>query len=202
MGLVQTSAPTDYPVSLTEVWQQCHVDSSDDDPALLRYIAAATRYVERFTHQQLITATWRQTFDRFPPDVAVDEFVGNDVIKLRRPPLQSVTSVQYVDGSGDTQTFSSDDYSVDTDEAPGRIILGYNEVWPTTRSQRNSVTITYVAGHGDTPDEVPATLRHAILLLVSHWHEAREPIITGTIVAKVPMSVESLLWNERAQGLS
>jgi len=44
---------------------------------------------------------------------------------------------------------------------------------------------------------LPEGLRQAILMLVSHWYEQREPIVTGTIVAKIPMAVESLLAAER-----
>ena len=90
---------------------------------------------------------------------------------------------------------------MDTDADPGRIILGYNESWPTVRGHTNDVAYTYVCGYGDTGAAVPATLKAAIKLLVSHWSENREATITGTNIAEVPLAVNDLILAERDYGL-
>jgi uncharacterized phiE125 gp8 family phage protein len=41
--------------------------------------------------------------------------------------------------------------------------------------------------------DVPAPVKHAVLLLVAHLYEQRTPEITGTIVAKVAFAVDALL---------
>ena len=48
------------------------------------------------------------------------------------------------------------------------------------------------AGFGDTPSSVPAPIRHALLLLVSHWYEHRGPIEIGTAEARIPAAVSAL----------
>ena len=77
-----------------------------------------------------------------------------------------MTSIQYVDDAGDTQTLSTSLYQVDTKSQPGRIIPAYGESWPTVRSDTlNAVTVNFVAGYGDDPEDVPAGLRHAVKLI-------------------------------------
>ncbi len=44
---------------------------------------------------------------------------------------------------------------------------------------------------------VPQKVRQAILLLVAHWYETREPVAVGKLVAQVPMTVDALLWQDR-----
>jgi len=40
---------------------------------------------------------------------------------------------------------------------------------------------------------VPADLVSALMLLVAHWDQNREPVVVGTITSALPMSVDSLL---------
>lgn len=42
-----------------------------------------------------------------------------------------------------------------------------------------------------------ANIRQAMLVLIAHWYRNRESIVTGTIVAVVPLAYESLLAPER-----
>ena len=43
----------------------------------------------------------------------------------------------------------------------------------------NGVEIDFVAGHGDAPADVPPPIRQALLLLIAHWYEHREPVEIG-----------------------
>ena len=151
---------------------------------------AATRHVERISRRQLITQTWREKCDTFT----------TSIVTLRKRPLQSVTSITYVDSAGDSQTVSSSLYAVDTDADPGRIVLGYQESWPTSRGHTNDVAYTYVCGYGDTGADVPSTLKAAIKLLVSHWSENREATISGSNISEVPLAVNDLILAERDYG--
>lgn len=186
MGLVRTVEPSDTPVCVDDAMRHLRIDEEDDAADLAGYIAAATRYAEQYLGRQIVSATWKYTLDAFPDE---------DVIELPRPPLVSVTSVQYVDTDGATQTFSSSNYSVLTTPTPGRISLGYEKSWPDTREQDEAVTITYVAGYG-AAESVPASIKQAILMLVGHWYERREAS-SVVAVTPVPMAVDSLLWCER-----
>lgn len=47
------------------------------------------------------------------------------------------------------------------------------------------------------PDHLLPQVRVAVMILVAHLYEHREPILTGTIVAEVPMSADALLADLR-----
>ncbi len=147
MGLVQTIPPARYPVHLDEVKLHRRIDSTAEDSLLTRLIAAATARVEIYIGSQLVTATWQLTLDAFPA-----------IIYIPYPPLQSVSSIAYVDEDGATQTLAeTTDYVVDTSDFLGRIAPAYNEAWPSTRSEHDAVTITYVAGYATPFTAVAAT---------------------------------------------
>lgn len=196
--------PAQEPITLAQFKEHARISRDDEDATIKGYIAAARLYAETRQRRQLITATWRLTLDGFPCagvtypygcytyGTEPDQFA----IKVPRPPLQSVTSITYVDTDGVTQTLDDDLYRVDAESEPGRITPAYNQSWPYTRPQTNAVTVTFVAGYGATPATVPATTRQAIEMLAAHFYENREAILTGTIATPTPLAVESLLEAE------
>jgi uncharacterized phiE125 gp8 family phage protein len=168
MGLALITAPTDEPITLDEAKEHCRVDVDDDDNYITSLIAAARRITESMTDRALITQTWRLKLDRFPCDC----------IYVPRPPLASVSSITYVDTQGATQTWSSTEYRVDTDSYVGRITPAYGYTWPVLLPVINAVTITFVAGYGNA-DAVPQDLKQAMLMLIGHMYENREPVTFG-----------------------
>lgn len=275
----RTVAPKIEPISISEAKDHLRIDGTDNDSYIYGLILAAREWVEGYLGRSLIEQTWQLTIDgSFPPE-----------FKLRYPPLISVTSLQYVDTDQVTQTYSSDNYDVDTSSEPGRITLDYDESsWPTVLSNVNDVTVTYKAGYqnDNQPDNdgleiisdsssdtmqatitgtdnttgeivvetktlngttavstsktdwgeiqsvvlastasgvitvreasanatvgiivpgtttvnttgIPASILHAMKLLIGHFYENREETIVGTVISKVPMAVEALLNNYR-----
>ena len=182
-----STAATGDAVDFPDVLTHCRVVDEAEYGYVHGLLDMATRWVERRIERQLLTATWKVYFDAFPSE-----------IELRKLPVASVTSVQYVDLAGVTQTLSASSYQTDyaAPDRPGRIKPAYGQSWPSTRgSTYNAVTVTFKAGYGAAAD-VPETIRGALLLLVQHWYDRREPIITGTIVAMTPLSVDALLSAE------
>ena len=162
-SIVRTVAPTDLPVSLADVKTRLKIDHNDEDPLLLAYIQAATVYAEEYQWSQLVTATFVERFDCFPCE-----------IRPKRCPLVSVTSLQYVDTAGTTQTLTANtDYTVDAYHKPGRIIPAYNTSWPSTRGYANDVILTYTAGYGE-PKDVPDEVKMAIILKVDQQRSSCE----------------------------
>lgn len=188
----RTDDPAVEPVTLAEAKEQVREDGSDSDTLIAALITAAREYVEERTGRALITQTWSLAMDG-PP-------CGNDAIRLPRPPLQSVTSVVYVDEAGADQTWAVANYRVDTHSEPARIALASDAVWPIPQFVAGAVTVTYVAGYGDTPDTVPQAIRQAILLLVGHWYDHRSPEVVGTVVGRVGFTVDALLAPYVVQG--
>ncbi len=179
---VSSAASTD-PITVAEAKTHMRVDTSDDDTYIGNLISAATSYIQDRTCRQMINATFKLRLDKFE---AIQ-------IWLPRAPLSSVTSIQYVDENEATQTLSASKYKVDSQSLPGRIKQTDGESWPQVSDNLQSVIITFVAGYGSATTDIPEGLRLAVRILTAHWYESREPIVTGTIVAQVPLSVESLI---------
>lgn len=189
MSIKLVLAPSIEPVTLEEAKQHCRVWDDSDDEYLVGLIVAARRWCESYCSRSLITTRWREVFTDFP---------GYGAFRVLRAPLLSVSSIVYIDSAGASQTLDAATYVTLSDCEPGEVRLAYGKTWPSVRSEGVAapVTLTYDAGYGTTADSVPASIRHAIKLMIGHWFENREPIVTGTIVAAVPDSAKSLLISE------
>lgn len=157
---------------------------SAEDALLSGLITASREYCEAFTRRALATQTIEAYLDCFPL---------KDRIALPRPPLQSVTSVKYKDSAGDETTLTQNtDYIVDTESDIGGIVLPYGKSWPSfTAYPLNPIKITYVAGYAS--NLIPKTIKQAMLLLIGHWYENREAVITGGISKGIEFAVNALL---------
>lgn len=126
--------------------------------------------------------------DRFPHRHWRDE-----PIVLPLPPLQSVTHVKYYDTAGSLITMvAGTEYFVDVPQS--RITLPYGVSWPPTSYPRSqAVEVQYIAGYGDSADDVPPALRAAVKLMVGTLYEHREGIVVGTSAQELPQAVDFLL---------
>lgn len=186
-GLVQTVAPTTEPLTVAEAKQHLRVRHAAEDTLISGIISAARLMCETRLHKQLVTATWVMKMDTFP---------RGTVIRLPRPPLQSVTSVTYLDELGASQTLSASYYDVDTYSLPGRICLRPEYSWPGTENGRaNAVTVTYVAGYGAAAT-IPPSVKSAMLLLIGHLYANREAVVSGVTPMELPLAVDALLAPE------
>ena len=107
-------------------------------------------------------------------------------MELRKPPLQSVTSIKYQDINGAEQTLSSSVYQVDSKSDVGRIVLADGESFPDTDEVVNAVTIEYKAGYGDAASDVPSLIKSSIKLIVAHLFENRDMVTKMGTPAQVP----------------
>lgn len=179
------SAPAVEPVGSAEAKAHSRISLSDEDTLIDALIVAARQMAEQVTNRALITQTWKLYLDEFP---------SGDCIDLPYSPLQSVTSVSYIDTDGATQTFSNTLYDIDTISEPGRLVLKPDSQWPDTKlGQVNAVTITYIVGYGDDAEDVPEPIKLAIKFLVGHWFENRELSSPGVDVSLVPKTFDWIL---------
>lgn len=172
------------PVTLDEAKDHLRVVTTDEDQYINALCLAATDFAEKFQNRTFVSRPRTMVLDAFPT-----------VIRPPYPPLVSVTTLNYVDSDGATQTLSSSNYRVDAITEPGRITVAYNLSWPDIRSVTNAVTITYVAGYGKAA-AVPDDVKAAIKLIVGHLYEHRESVSEITL-NEVPGSAKSLLWPNR-----
>lgn len=183
------------PISLAEAKRALRVDIDDDDALIEFYISAARSWIERHCRPRLAMLTQNCTY-------TADTFPGSNTLELAPYPLQSVTSVVYVDSDGVSHTISPSDYVVDTVSEPGRIRLKAMASWPSvTLREVNGFQVNFVAGFGGSGASVPHELRQAVLLLVAHQYENREPIVvTGAMPKSLEFSVMALMgaWRREA----
>jgi len=132
----RTIEPAALPVHLDDAKKQLVVEHSDDDIQIANYIRAATDYVESFTRRQLTAATHALQLGAF----------WSGALQLPYPPLRAVSSIQYKDSNGDTQTLAATEYDVDTAGLFGQVYAAYGKSFPSTRLHPDAITITYQAG--------------------------------------------------------
>ena len=158
-------APAVEPVSVADARRNSDVDDSYRDVDFSRWITEARKQVEHDSRLSLVNQTRIRKLDAFPSE---------SYITLRAP-LVSVSSISYIDTGGDSQTWSSAEYEVDTVRSCVHL-LAHTYSYPTTRVTPNAVTITYISGHGATAATVPEAAKAAILLLCRFRHD--EPGMT------------------------
>lgn len=191
-GRNRTSDPAEEPLSLTQAKSHLREDSDGQDSLIGDVlIPSARQWVEQKTWRALVTQTWEFTWYRFPT---------SKEISVPLPPLQSISSVKYFDTDNAEQTLDSSKYIVDTSYEPAVIRLKEGETWPDTYQRPGAVKVTAVVGYGAAGD-VPARYKQAISLLVGHWYEHRENVVTGTISTRVQDTVEALLDLDHARAM-
>jgi len=191
MALVLTSAPSVEPISLADAKAHLRIDADDEDALLTSLIATARTHLERTLGLALITQGWSYYLDHWPRS-------GTVALPVR--PVQAVNAVKVHDAIGGVTTLDESAYAVDALSQPGRLVV-MAALPPVATRQLNAFEIDFTAGYGDEAEDVPAPIRQALLLLVAHWFERREPVSFNEGAAEVPMSVAALLMPYRRFGL-
>lgn len=180
-----TSGPNVEPVSLTEAKAHLRVDHSNENDLITILIQVAREMAEQITNRSIITQTRVIKLDNFP---------CFDTLRLTHGPVQSITSVAYVDEDEASQTLAASAYYTDLDSDIARIVV--KNSWPGTNDQPNAVTVTYVAGYGDTSSDVPQPIKQAMLLILGHLYENRQQVIVSgspTGALEIPFGATVLL---------
>lgn len=194
--------PVLWPLDLAEVKKARRFTTDSLDTLFDLWMQAATQIYEEETGYQLITAERELVLDGFP---------DGTVIEIPRPPLQGVISVKYLDNTGTEQTMSTADYVVPpvpsgVHPARGRVALVEGASWPTTVTQAGSVRVRYLAGYGDVPNDVPAIVKYALLMLVGHCHkygeEMQEARTARTTINALPIGATSVMRAARLANTS
>lgn len=187
MSLKLISAPGEEPVSLADARAHCRLIADEiGDDLLGMYITAARELCESVIGRALVTQTWEQTLDDFPSGDKSD-------IKLLKLPVQSVSSVEYVDADGAEQGLAVDQYATDLQDAEAWILPADGLTWPATDDVINAVTVTFVAGYGDAA-AVPKQLKVWILATVAMFATQREAVdMTGRVGALPERLIDRML---------
>lgn len=180
MNITCTVEPAFEPVTLAQVWLHLRLDAEGSplgtpfDAELTRYITAARQRVEQLTHTAMMEQTLRLSAAGFP--------ASGCGIALR-PPVISVTSVQYLDADNALQTLAPSSWYVTDDVVPDlRLTTGAPP--PAVYARPDAVRVTYQAGYAgdgspstqaEAAANVPQDLISAVLLGIEMLHANTSP---------------------------
>jgi uncharacterized phiE125 gp8 family phage protein len=188
-SVTRVAGPAVEPLTVAEAKLHLRVDISEDDAFIGTLITAAREWVENYLDRTLITTQLILRAAEFP----------TEELELARPPMvasgtATAVVITYTLADTTTATLSTALYRVDRTSTPGNVAPIINGTWPSdVIEDANAVAVTYWAGYGPTSASVPATIRHAMLMLIGHWYERRSAVLTGTISKPLEFAVESLL---------
>lgn len=199
--LVTAPAAGDPVITRADTKALMRIPSSftDDDTLIDALIATAVGEIDGergWLNRALVSQTWDLRLDRFPAvgDHPFDPTWRATAIDVDLPPLQSVTSLKYIDTAGVEQTLTANtDYVVHTAEEPGLVALADGKSWPSTRDEVGAVRIRFVAGYGAAA-AVPDVIKTALKLLVLDYYQN-----PSELERKRHADVE--LWYRRESGL-
>lgn len=156
-GYIVTVDPVCLPVTLAEAKKTLRLTDTSQDDIIESMIYAATDEAEIYVGKEFIPRTFTQYLDYWP------EFE----IQLVAQPLQSVTSIKYLDEAGDQQTLAADQYVVDANRVPPIITRARDVSWPQLYGQTAQIEIEFIAGHtphtGEAAGEITAGAQTSIL---------------------------------------
>ena len=185
MSIEVTSDPAAEPVSTADAKAHMGVSISTDDTRIDEIVVAVRKYVEGYIKRSLITQTLRLKLDAFPR--------SPEIIRLPRSPVQSVTSINYLDSNGDSTLLASSSYVTDLVSSPARIQPAFGEVFPATRGIFDSVTIIFVAGYGAAATAIPEDIVHAIKILTQIEYDNPGGQSFGAVLNENDYGVKGLL---------
>jgi uncharacterized phiE125 gp8 family phage protein len=178
MRVSLVTPPAALPITLSEAKSHLRIESTftNDDAYIRSLIFAATAQVENITRRKLITQTWKAFYDDWPCRWELP--YGN---------LQSVTHVKYTD-SGDTVNtdFDEDDeFTVDTDSDPGRIVLKYGETFPgASLAEMNPIEVQFVCGYGAHTSQTITGATNAspiVVTVAGHGYSTNDDILVEDV---------------------
>lgn len=160
MNLYRSTDPAADPLTSALVEEKLSFQSGFDSNIVTSLIKEAAYQVEEDTRLSLITQTWTLKLDRFPK---------REDIYLPMGPVQSVTSVKYINTSGAEITLVADtDYrvSVNSKAKMNRVIPISG--WPVDVADvddyTDAVEVVYVTGYGNAASDVPEWAKGAMYL--------------------------------------
>lgn len=184
MANILLAGPSVEPITLTEAKSHLRVDSDAEDTLIQSLIMASRLHIEAALDLALITQSWRLRLDTWP---------RSRTLALPLRPVQELIAVKVHADDDTIDTLDADDFILDGSPNPARLVWRGTGTAPVSPLSANGIEIDLVAGYGDAPSDVPQPIRQALLLLVAHWYENREPVEIGATATIIPGSVSALL---------
>ena len=180
-SLEESTAPVSEPLMLPDLkeWLRVDLDFKDDDLMLTDLITSGRKHFTEITNRAFVNTTYKLRLDKFPGGLL-------EPIRIPIAPLSSVTSVTYLDGDGNSQTWAAAKYDVDIYDYVGSVRPTENESYPATQAVIQAVTVEFVAGYGADATSVPHDIVAALKVFIAGLYENREPYLAGTSFQEFP----------------
>ena len=181
--------PNFEPISLSEAKQHLRIMEGvhEDDAYIMALISSARMYFENRVGQTTTLTQWQAKAKGWWTCSCVG-------VELPYPPLTTPTNgappvaITWKDGDGNVHEVDESDLVVDEEAYPGTVrYSGASE--PPCES---NATVTWWAGV-NSPAEIPQMWKTAMLLLVGHWYENRQAVVTDSGAIDVPMSFDMVI---------
>ncbi|MEG3144222.1 head-tail connector protein [Sphingomonas sp. RT2P30] len=184
-----TVQPSGDVVALAEAKAFLRLDAgfTADDVTVVGQVAAAIMHIQKETGLRFLTQT-----------VVLRASDFTDLIHLPVGPVQSVSSVEYLDSNGMAQMLDPSNYEHFGADLDQGVRAAFNYRWPVVRRVADAVKVTAVVGYG-APADVPTLLHQAIMMLAADWYENREDTVAERSVKPetMPNGVTAILSNFR-----
>lgn len=173
-------------VQLADMLAHLNLTAGLDDALVQDKINAAEAWIMQFTGSVFLTQTLVADFDGF----------GRH-LELPVKPVQSITSITYLDPTLTQQTLATNAYvatPLNSGFDPTYVYPATGTRWPCAARVKGAVTVTLQAGYGSDPTTVPVPFYEAIKLLVAHWYENREAALVGAgTFGELPLGLPEIL---------
>lgn len=204
--------PDDDVVTVDDAREQLRIPATDSDDLIQALIDAAVAQLDPskggWLGRALRPQTWELRLPGFPYGYCGTGYDRSFAarpyaVELPYPPLLLVDSVKYDDGDGVERTLT---------EGTGFRVIGlgglskahiapvYNGSWPSSvRLDYEAVRIRFTCGYElATADEMPATIRQAVLLMAKHLYGLSERNLFVSSETVEGVSTRSFVVSENA----
>lgn len=192
-------SPDTAPVTLALVKQHLRVDHTEDDALIQVYIDAATAHLDGLSGvlgRAIVNQNWRLTVPYS------DAPIGTDKLYLPVLSARELLAVKYYNALNALVTATLSDFAIVANSSWAYVVPANGADWPVFYDRHDALIIEWKAGFGDI-DDVPASLKAAIFLMVGDMYRNRETVAMGGQVSEIPMSstVNSLIAPYRFVGI-
>lgn len=184
--LSRISAPSAALVTVDEAKAHCRIDGDDENAVISALISAVADYLDGpsgILGRAILDQTWRLELASWPT-----------FVEIQIEPVRSA-EVRYLDAFGAEQVLDPAAYRlVALPGAAPALQWVSGDALPQLGRADFPIVIDFAAGFGG-PEDVPAPIRLAALMLIDHWYNSRG--LSGGDPAELPLTCSALLARYR-----
>lgn len=158
------TGPAAEPLTRAEAKAFLRIDHDAEDTLVDALVTAARRFVEAETGRILIDQTWRFFLDRWPL---------RGIVPAPLAPVREILSATVAAADGTPVALPADALALVGDRAPTLIRVDPARV-SAPLAPHGGIVVTFLAGYGADPEDVPGDLVQAVRLVLAHLYERRD----------------------------